>query len=511
MTTVDLYKKHKAGEVSREKFLYEVRRDAQLPWIISVTSYDDAIKILKNKGIITETKIEELSPDTKFSAHNKALVKAGNAYQKVGNSYEKDPLERQKRYNQTSTFAKQFDPQTKPKLKAIFGSTVKNIETFKNSDLVRLTLTTLDDEEIIFDISKTSYKGPESAGSIPQEVVRKLKTAIKYVQDHELANALNEAKQLEGVYGHNPSAEVTLYPNFDTVNYTQLIRGMKFELAQMDEITDANMLLAKKMALKKLSKDPMAYRELVVANQNAVTEMDKTLKMKEVKKGDLVDKANGMKVIKKDAPAAANKSKKFTNKVEKMKQMTQTPKKVKGVEVMEVPGKEKVMALKEAILREFENNGPVEQISKGARVMTRDKKKVGVVDKIEHDTATVKLDDGTMEHVQLNVLTARDVPAKEQSKLEKMPDIGARAQNYLSNTVKADREGPEPESKPNRLKNLKERLKKALKKEIEESEILKNPESGVAVSVQDPAGKAIANRLRYTQKVPGNITPLGKI
>ena len=72
MTTIDLYKKHKAGEVSREKFLYEVRRDVQLPWIISVTSYDDAIKILKNKGIITETKIEELSPDTKLSAFNKA-------------------------------------------------------------------------------------------------------------------------------------------------------------------------------------------------------------------------------------------------------------------------------------------------------------------------------------------------------------------------------------------------------------------------------------------------------
>ena len=58
MTTIDLYKKHKAGEVSREKFLYEVRRDTQLPWIISVTSYDDAIKILKNKGIIRES-IEE--------------------------------------------------------------------------------------------------------------------------------------------------------------------------------------------------------------------------------------------------------------------------------------------------------------------------------------------------------------------------------------------------------------------------------------------------------------------
>jgi hypothetical protein len=253
-----------------------------------------------------------------------------------------------------------------------------------------------------------------------------------------------------------------------------------------------------------------------------------------------------MKVIKKDAPAAANKSKKFTNKVEKIKQMTQTPKGAKGIEkVMEVPGKEKVIALKEevspiasqwkvgtkfknlknnqvttiekfdnlgnviistdampgkqwtwpaeelsnmikkgelelmevanskvqalkeAILKEFENDSPTEQISKGARVMTRDKKKVGEVEKIEHDTATIKLDDGTLEHVQLNVLTGRDVPAKQdKSALEKMPDIGARAQNYLSSTVKADREGPEPESKPNRLKSLKEKLTQAFKEVI---------------------------------------------
>jgi len=305
---------------------------------------------------------------------------------------------------------------------------------------------------------------------------------------------LSEAKKPEGVYGHDPNAEVTLYPNFDTVNYTQLIKGMKFELAQMDEITDANMLLAKKMALKKLTKDPMAYRELVVANQNAVTEMDKTLKMKEVKKGDLVDKANGMKVIKKDAPAAANKSKKFTNKVEKIKQMTQTPKKAKGIEkVMEVPGKEKVIALKEAILREFENNAPVEHISKGARVMTRDKKKVGVVDKIEHDTATIKLDDGTMEHVQLNVLTARDVPPKEQSKLEKMPDVGARAQNWLSNTVKTDKEGPESESKPNKLKSLKERLKKALKKE----DLFKKGKSTVTAAT--PNSQSVLKQQGYTE------------
>ena len=55
MRTIELYRKHKAGEVSREKFLYEVRRDNNLPWVTNVTSFDDAVKILKNKGIISES------------------------------------------------------------------------------------------------------------------------------------------------------------------------------------------------------------------------------------------------------------------------------------------------------------------------------------------------------------------------------------------------------------------------------------------------------------------------
>jgi hypothetical protein len=54
MTTLELYRKHKAGEVGRDRFLYEVRRDKNLPWVTNITSYDDAVKILKNKGIISE-------------------------------------------------------------------------------------------------------------------------------------------------------------------------------------------------------------------------------------------------------------------------------------------------------------------------------------------------------------------------------------------------------------------------------------------------------------------------
>jgi hypothetical protein len=54
MTTAKLYQKLRAGEISKQKFLYEVRKDSNLPWVTNVTSFDDAVKILKGKGIISE-------------------------------------------------------------------------------------------------------------------------------------------------------------------------------------------------------------------------------------------------------------------------------------------------------------------------------------------------------------------------------------------------------------------------------------------------------------------------
>jgi len=72
MTTLELYRKHKKGEVSREKFLYEVRRDNNLPFITNLTSYDDAVKILKNKGIVNEVETKEAKADEAVKAEVKA-------------------------------------------------------------------------------------------------------------------------------------------------------------------------------------------------------------------------------------------------------------------------------------------------------------------------------------------------------------------------------------------------------------------------------------------------------
>lgn len=64
MTTLELFKKHRKGEIGRDRFLYEVRRDSNLPWITNVTSYDDAVKILKNKGIIRESAVTPENTNT---------------------------------------------------------------------------------------------------------------------------------------------------------------------------------------------------------------------------------------------------------------------------------------------------------------------------------------------------------------------------------------------------------------------------------------------------------------
>ena len=57
MTTQELYNKVLAKEVTQQKFLYEVRRDINLPFITSSNNFEDTVKILKNKGIISEKKL----------------------------------------------------------------------------------------------------------------------------------------------------------------------------------------------------------------------------------------------------------------------------------------------------------------------------------------------------------------------------------------------------------------------------------------------------------------------
>jgi hypothetical protein len=64
MTVQNLYTQYLDGKVTKSKFLYEVRRDQNLDMISPSNSFDDVIKILKNKNIISEKASKESKQPT---------------------------------------------------------------------------------------------------------------------------------------------------------------------------------------------------------------------------------------------------------------------------------------------------------------------------------------------------------------------------------------------------------------------------------------------------------------
>jgi hypothetical protein len=59
MTIQNLYTQYLDGKITQSKFLYEARRDQNLDMISSNNSFDDVVKILKNKSIISEKAYKE--------------------------------------------------------------------------------------------------------------------------------------------------------------------------------------------------------------------------------------------------------------------------------------------------------------------------------------------------------------------------------------------------------------------------------------------------------------------
>ena len=316
--------------------------------------------------------------------------------------------------------------------------------------------------------------------------------------ENERIHFLNEAKKPEGVYGHNPNAENQKIRGIDYVNYYQAQKGIQYELSKMQEITDENYVKARRKAVETILKNPDAYKDLEIANFKHIKKLDKDLEMKEVKKDNHVDKANGLKVVKKDAPASANASKKESAKKHKVAQMTQVPKKAKGVEVMEVPGKEKVQALKEHILEDLMGfNEAFEDINKGSRVRKKsvtdyDAASVGNVEDFDGHIATVKWDNGETEHVQKNILTKKSIPQHPEAreKFGNIPD---------SPFMKKEDEAVE---KHDKIGELKEKLVKALKKLKKEGAIAKTADTDINVAAGlNPA--QVANTARGMEKQLG--------
>jgi hypothetical protein len=240
MTTIQLYRKHKAGEVSREKFLYEVRKDNNLPWVTNITSYDDAVRILKNKGIISEAEIAE-----NYEVHYSDGIRQSKKFKDIKSAI---------------AFAKQL---------ASTNKKLQHVDVFKAGPNFN---STADTDSIVAWWGDGSFMDNKSK-SDPKLAAKKM--------------SLNEA-----------DANVTTDPAVDRVNPYFLKKGVQMMLSKEDELTNDSYKLALNKAAKQLQKNPHAFDKEMFANAEDVEKKDAKLQTQEVKKANHKDKANEMKKVK---------------------------------------------------------------------------------------------------------------------------------------------------------------------------------------------------------------------
>lgn len=211
------------------------------------------------------------------------------------------------------------------------------------------------------------------------------------------------AEKPEGKYKEvTGKGEYDKFAEMDRVDYRQLMKGTEFELLKMPEITDENLVKAKTKAYKALIKNPKAYMHLVTSNANEVEKKDKDLRMQPVKGDNKVDKANAMKVIKKDE--GSNTQTNQGNR-ERAKGMPE------GVKVIKENAVEK---LRKYLLSEMLEVGSPKTTFRMGEMVKTPKGEIGTIEEVSPDnTAKIKLENGSVVEYQGNVLKAHQEEARD--------------------------------------------------------------------------------------------------
>jgi len=239
----------------------------------------------------------------------------------------------------------------------------------------------------------------------------------------------------------------TEFPVIDLVNPYQLQVGVKFELSKIEDMSGDAYMVALDKALKEISKDPNAYREIQLANYNEVKKEDDKLQMKEVgnKEGSIRETDSSgylKKVIVKNEKANTS-----VNKIENKKEQS-------GVQMMEMPGKEQVLnELKDFLQKKSKLSEDLHyKYTVGQQVLTP--KGEGIVTEIVGGTITVKLGDDSIQDFQVNILDKQHDVQHDQTPID-IPE-------------------PAVEAPPSTDKDrILEKIKKALSKSENKQEVIK--------------------------------------
>jgi hypothetical protein len=374
MTTVDLYKKHKEGKISREGFLYEVRRDNRLPFITNLTSYSDAVKILKNKGIIKES-FEEIQETGSLENHEikdyvKSVIKNNPKGITIIDVMNDAP------YVDASDFYKICMLLAKKGL-LVFKNSRAKIDPESVEKIIHTpeTLAKLHKGQMNEAKQPSDAKKTKDGKVVKKDVPETVENVSPYIVNLAIENELG--------------TQYTSMANVDLVSYEK----------------------AHNKVMKNLAKNPKHYDGLISGNSKKVAKEDAKLKMQPVKKDTIKDKPNDMKPIKgfKDAKANTKASTKENKKGKPkgVKELTYHAKKAKGIKkVMPPTGKEKILEALTKVIKEHDNGGLSDyaeyEYGLNHEVKTPDGK--GTIVKSKGGTLTIDLGNGHHKDYQINVI-----------------------------------------------------------------------------------------------------------
>ena len=291
----------KEGKMSQQNFMRNLRMTMP-QYVTNVTSYGDAVRILRNKGILNEDLIKQLTKGIKVEKEH-----------------------------------------TKDEIKA-----------------AEIALDHLKEDDKYYD--KLKKAGLEEGDDELEKAIAAADAAIEageeedkpeYLKMQDIPGTISEAKyKWENADGKSMYAQ---FKEIDNLNGQEVLIGIDYEIEHNHELSKEEAI---KLVLKNLKKNPIYYTATLMAGKE-MTEIPTigklkpgSDKMKEVKGEDsLVDKDNGMKPVKdvEKAKASSNKATKETNKPEgNISLMSLVAKASRGVEKMAATG-EKMKVVKEAM------------------------------------------------------------------------------------------------------------------------------------------------------------------
>ena len=326
--------------MTQAQFMRNIRMS--LPqYVTNVTSFDDTIKILRNKAILTEADIKDKNQEKlekydqyTYTLNGKEVFPELAFFNNILKAELDDTIYR---ISEPVNGVVELNP-IKGKTGIYTEADIKSPLTI-NGKVVR-TYTQNGDKSytVNYDNGDTETIMVSNDGWDSIDTLRKN------------ATNLNES------YTTNTSGK-ELYSRFaevDNLNGQEVLIGTDYELAKNNNLTKKE---ATKIVIKNLKKNQFYYTDTLMSGVEGYNAqyMNKfkpgSDQMKDIKNNDLVDKTNGMtspKGIEK-TKASSNKAKKETNEPEAgIKLMSLVAKTVRGVKKMDATGeKMKKLALKE--------------------------------------------------------------------------------------------------------------------------------------------------------------------